>query len=199
MSSFSLQISKTTPSFWDKLIQSDRELLVNLNALGTEKWDAFWLIITDKDCWWPLFLILFYLLIKSYGWKKGAILVVFAALLVTFSDQLVNFIKDSVGRLRPNNDPILKDIIRILKTPGSYSFVSGHSTTSFAVTTFLILLLRNNYKYIFLLLIWPILFAYSRIYCGVHFPIDITLGLFLGVVIGFVFYRLSQLFLIKVD
>jgi undecaprenyl-diphosphatase len=102
-------------------------------------------------------------------------------------------------RLRPNNDPQIKDIIRALKHPSGYSFVSGHSTTSFAVTTFMILLLKNNFKYIKFLLIWPFLFAYSRIYCGVHFPIDITLGMFLGITIGLVFYRLSQLLLLKIN
>lgn len=194
-----MQITKPTPTFWDNLIQQDRDLLVNLNALGTENWDAFWMFVTNQFNWTPLFLLLFFLLTKAYGWKKGLILIVFTGLLVTFSDQLVNLIKNSVMRLRPNNDPDINEIIRILKHPRGYSFVSGHATTSFAVTTFIILLLRNNYKWIRLLLIWPFLFAYSRIYCGVHFPIDITLGLILGLIIGFVFYRLSLLFLLKVN
>jgi undecaprenyl-diphosphatase len=193
-----LQITKPLPIFWDKIIQNDKELFIKLNALGTEKWDAFWLIITDKDCWLPLFLLLFFLLIKAFGWKKGLIIILFSAILVTFSDQLVNLIKNTVGRLRPNNDPEIKDIIRVLKRPGSYSFVSGHATTSLAITTFMILLLKNNFKLIRLLLIWPLLFAYSRIYCGVHFPIDIVFGMCLGVTIGFVFYRLCLLFLLKV-
>jgi undecaprenyl-diphosphatase len=198
MPPISLQITKPVPTFWDQLIQNDKELLVKLNALGTEGWDSFWLAVTNQFYWIPLFLLLFALLIKAYGWKKGLILIGFTALLVAFSDQLVNLIKNSVQRLRPNNDPEIKDIIRALKHPRGYSFVSGHSTTSFAVTTFMILLLRNNIKYIQLLLIWPFVFAYSRIYCGVHFPIDITLGMFLGIIIGFVFYKLSLLFLLKV-
>lgn len=186
-----MQETITNPSFFDRLIIADKELLVSLNAYGSEPWDAFWLFITNQFNWIPLFLVLFFLLIKSYGWKKGLLLIVVAALLVTFSDQFVNFIKNSVMRLRPNNDPEIMDIIRALKHPRGYSFVSGHSTTSFAVTTYMIFLLRKQFKYIRLLLIWPILFAYSRIYCGVHFPIDIILGMFLGVTIGFSFYKLS--------
>ena len=50
---------------------------------------------------------------------------VMAALLITFSDQFVNFIKDSFGRLRPNNDTSINELIRILKRPSSFSFVSG--------------------------------------------------------------------------
>ena len=123
---------------------------------------------------------------------------VIAALLITFSDQFVNFIKDSFGRLRPNNDTSINELIRILKRPSSFSFVSGHSTTSFAVTTFIIATLKKHYKYPFFLLIWPILFAYSRIYVGVHFPIDIFLGMLLGILIGYVFYRISLKLLSKI-
>ncbi len=186
-------------TFWDELIQQDRELLVQLNALGSEKWDAFWLLITNQFNWIPLFLLLFILLFRAYGWKKGIALVLLSALLVAFSDQLVNLIKNTVMRLRPNNDLQLKPIIRVLKHPHGYSFVSGHATTSFAVTIFMFLLLRKHYRYIAFLFLWPMLFAYSRIYCGVHFPIDIFMGMLLGITIGVVFYRLSILLLKKIN
>ncbi|HFS67926.1 MAG TPA: phosphatase PAP2 family protein [Flavobacteriia bacterium] len=182
-------------TFWDKLIQQDREVLLQLNALGSNKWDAFWLFVTNQFNWLPLFLFLLYLIFKAYGWKKGLLIVFITALLVTFSDQLVNLIKNSVMRLRPNNDLELKTVIRALKHPRGYSFVSGHSTTSFAVTVFLFLLLRKYYKYIGFLFIWPILFAYSRIYCGVHFPIDIFMGMLLGITIGITFYKITIYFL----
>jgi undecaprenyl-diphosphatase len=192
------QITKpSTDSFFDKLIALDKELFTNLNALGFEKWDAFWLIITNQLYWTPVFLVLLFLLFKAFGWKKALVLIVFSALLVTFSDQLVNLIKHTVMRLRPNNDPELINVIRALKHPRGYSFVSGHSTTSFAVTTFMILTLKNKFKHIKFLLLWPIFFAYSRIYVGVHFPIDIFTGMLLGLTIGFVFYRLSLLLLKK--
>ncbi len=186
-------------NFWDELIRQDRELLVQLNALGSDKWDAFWLLVTNQFNWIPLFLFLFFLLFKAYGWKKGIVLVLLAALLVAFSDQLVNLIKNSVMRLRPNNDLELKTIIRALKHPHGFSFVSGHSTTSFAVTVFMVSLLRKHYKYIVFLFLWPMLFAYSRIYCGVHFPIDIFMGMLLGITIGLLFYRFSQIILRKVN
>jgi undecaprenyl-diphosphatase len=186
-------------SFIDTLIEKDKELFVYLNSLGVESWDQFWMIITDQFNWIPLFLLLFILIFKAYGWKKGIILVIVAALLVAFSDQFVNLIKDYFGRLRPNNDPTINEMIRILKRPRSFSFVSGHSTTSFAATTFMILTLKKYYKYSSLLLIWPVLFAYSRIYIGVHYPIDIFVGMLLGVLEGFIFYKISLTFLKKVS
>ena len=184
--------------FLENIIEKDKELFVYLNSLGSETFDSFWMTVTNQFSWIPLFLLMFILIFKAYGWKKGLVLVLVTALLVTFSDQFVNFIKDYFGRLRPNNDPAINGIIRILKTPRSFSFVSGHSTTSFAVTLFMILTLRKQYKYPLLLLIWPLLFAYSRIYVGVHFPVDIFMGMLLGLVIGFIFYKISLVFLKKI-
>lgn len=185
-------------SIVEKIIAYDKELFIFLNSLGSETWDNFWITLTNQFSWIPLFALLFFLIFRSYGWKKGLLLMVIAALLITFSDQFVNFIKDYFGRIRPNNDTSINEIIRILKGPRSFSFVSGHSTTSFAVSTFLIATLKKHYKYPLLLLIWPILFAYSRIYVGVHFPVDIFVGMLLGIVIGFLFYKISLTFLKKI-
>ncbi|MCK0130300.1 phosphatase PAP2 family protein [Flavobacteriaceae bacterium F08102] len=183
--------------FLDYIITKDKELFVYLNAFGTENWDQIWLGITNQFMWTPLFLFFFILIFKAYGWKKGVILLLVTAALVTFSDQYVNFLKDSFQRLRPNNDPTINTVIRILKRPRSYSFVSGHACTSFAATTFIILSLRKHYKYTYFFLIWPILFSLSRIYVGVHFPLDITVGAMNGLLIGVLFYKLSLYFLSK--
>jgi len=185
-------------SFLDNIIQLDKELLIYLNSLGSETFDSFWMLVTNQFNWIPLFLFMFFLIFRAYGWKKGLVLVLVAAFLVTFSDQFVNLIKDYFARLRPNNDPSLNNIIRILKTPQSYSFVSGHSTTSFATTVFIVASLKKQYKYPVLFLIWPILFAYSRVYLGVHYPMDIFMGMLLGILEGYLFYKIGMIFLKKI-
>ena len=65
--------------------------------------------------------------------------------------------------------------------------------------TFMIATLGKHYKYPLLLLIWPVLFAYSRVYIGVHFPLDIFIGMLLGILIGYLFYKISQVFLSKLN
>ena len=191
-----LYIINKTP-FSDQLVSYDKELFTYLNGFGNEKWDWLWLLITEQTHWIPLFVFLLYLLFKAFGLKKGLILLVFIALFVTFSDQLVNLIKHYYMRLRPCNDPDLELSIRALLHRNSYSFVSGHSTTSFAMSTFFILLLKKKYKYIRFLLIWPMLFAYSRVYLGVHFPLDIFTGMYIGLFEGILFYYLTFLFFRK--
>lgn len=185
--------------FINDIIAKDQELFIYLNSLGVEAWDQFWVIATNQFSWIPWFLMLLFLIYRAYGWKKTLLLFLVSALLVAFTDQFVNLIKNYFGRLRPNNDPEINDVIRILKNSGGFSFVSGHSTNSFAVTTFMILTLKKFYKYPYLLLIWPILFAYSRIYVGVHYPIDIFTGMLLGVLIGYTFHKISLGFLRKID
>lgn len=183
----------------DTILSFDKELFVYLNGLGNENWDTFWMTITNQLSWIPLYLLFLILIIKQLGWKKGLILVVFTALLVTFSDQFSNLMKNSFERLRPNRDPSINEFIRILKNNKSFSFISGHATTSSAVTLFMHLTLRKYYKYTLLFFIWPILFAYSRIYIGVHFPLDIICGALFGVLIGLLFYTLSLKLLAKMD
>lgn len=186
-------------SFITDILEKDRELFIYLNALGTEHWDAFWLFVTDKYTWIPLYLILLALLFWYYGWKKALTILLITAVLVAFTDQFVNLIKETTHRLRPNRDPSLQNLIRIVKNSGGYSFVSGHATNSFAVSTLMILSLRKFFKPIYAILIWPILFFYSRVYLGVHFPIDVTFGMLLGILIGYGFYRFSLLILPKLN
>ena len=57
-------------SLLDKIIRFDKELMIYLNGMGTESWDQFWIIVTNQLSWIPLYLLFFYLIFKSLGWKK---------------------------------------------------------------------------------------------------------------------------------
>ena len=177
---------------FEDIIKIDQNLLIFLNNLGSEQWDPLWLIITNQLSWSPLFILLFYLTIKSFGWKRGGVMILSMILLVAFSDQFTNLVKNSVERLRPNNNPEIKHLLRTLIKPQSFSFMSGHATTSTFFSVFVVLLLRNNYRYIYFVLFWPLIFAYSRLYLGVHFPIDIFVGILIGVTFANLYFILSK-------
>lgn len=109
-------------------------------------------------------------------------------LLVAISDQFTVFVKDNTHRLRPNNDPEILHLLRTLIKPQSFSFMSGHATTSTFFSVFVILLLREKYKRIYLILLFPLFFAYSRLYLGVHFPIDVSVGIITGIILANLYY-----------
>ena len=139
--------------------------------------------------------MLLFFIFKKSGVKKGLLVILFIAILIAVTNGFTDYIKNTVERLRPCNVPDLKDQIRHFTTiynPQSYSFFSGHSSNSTALTVFLILLYSKQSKWIYLLVLFPLVFAYSRIYLGFHFPLDILGGYITGGVIGFLLYKFTN-------
>lgn len=176
----------------DEILSYDVRLFVFLNGLGSETYDGLWLLITKQTNWIPLFLVLLYLIFKKLGTKQTLYLLLFVAVLVAFTDQVTNLFKNGFQRLRPCNNPEINDVIRIVKSSKSFSFFSGHAASSMAVTSFLYLILKRFYKYSYLLFLWPLVFAYSRIYLGLHYPLDIFSGYIFGLFSGFMIYAIYQ-------
>lgn len=177
----------------DSLLQLDRDLLVYLNGLGSETWDPFFLFITKQINWLPFYAVLIYLLLKKITTKQFLILVLVLTVFFLFTDQMTNLVKNTVQRYRPVNDPELKDVIRFVKGSKSWSFFSGHASNSSGSILILFLVLRRYYKYAFVIFFFPLIFAYTRIYLGLHFPGDILVGYLFGLTSGFLFYKLFLL------
>mgnify|MGYP001046562022 CR=1 FL=1 len=179
----------------EQLIEDDKALFLYLNHLGTETWDGLWLLITNKWTFVPLYAILLFLIQRKYGWKSLLITVVVIALMITFTDQITNVFKRGFMRPRPCGEPSIMDQVRFIAVRcGKYGFFSGHSSNSMAAAIFAGLLLKPYYKkLIYILMIWSFIVAYSRIYVGVHYPLDIICGLFFGAFAGWLFYQINQL------
>jgi len=184
----------------DQILELDKSLFIYLNSLGNVKYDFFWLTITNKFSHIPLYLFLIYLLIqkslKINKSKKKIILLLVVRIfsisfLILISDQLSNFFKNNFERLRPCYNLDLVDQIRIVKEScgGSFGFFSAHASNSFVVATFFYLFFSSKNKLSKLLFLWASIIAYSRIYVGVHYPLDIVFGSLLGFMITFFFYK----------
>lgn len=167
----------------------DVKLLIFLNALGTESTDSFWLFVTKIENWIWLYILFLFLFIKFYNRKQAVLLVLFTLLTFGISFAVKFFVKATVKRIRPNNEIDLSELIRVLQFPTDYSFFSGHASVSFAVATFMVLSLRKHSKWTYLFFIWPLLFSYSRIYVGVHYPSDILIGALVGLSLAFILYK----------
>ena len=177
----------------DKILQWDRETFVYLNSLGIEQYDLFWSTVTKFPPWIPLFVLIISLFFVKFTKREALFMILTLLVMVLFVGTLTDLTKNLVARLRPNNDQEINALIRILRWPSGFSFFSGHASSSFSVITFVVLFLRHHFKWIYLFYIWPILFAMSRIYVGVHFPIDVMFGGLVGIFSAWMFYRLYGL------
>lgn len=184
---------------WEDLIKVDRDLFRYLNNSWIGEFDSFWVFVTQIETWIPLFLFIFYLFFKKIPKPNNFIAIALIFIVAALTLFLTHVVKNYVARLRPNNEPLLMDSIRVLQTPENFSFWSGHSAVSFAVATFSVILLlkplstdtnsRFSYKWLYLIYLWPITFAFSRIFVGVHYPADITVGMIVGTLLGFAFAK----------
>lgn len=177
----------------EKILALDTELFIYLNGLGSETYDGVWLMITKQINWIPLFIVLLYIIFKKLGTKQTLFLLLFVAVLVTLTDQTTNVFKYSFQRLRPCSDPKINTIIRVVKSSSTYGFFSGHAANTMAVSTFLYLIMKRHFKYFGLLFLWPLIFAYSRIYLGLHYPLDIISGYLCGFILGFLMFKIYKI------
>lgn len=115
--------------------------------------------------------------------KDGIRTVVFLVLAVAAGDLLSDSLKTVFMRARPCR---AMEGVRLLVGCGpSYSFPSGHATNIFAAMVFLSLRYRRRYVPAFLLI--AVLVSYSRVYVGVHYPLDVAGGAALGSALAFFF------------
>lgn len=180
----------------EQLLHYDEALFLALNALGSTTWDGLWLVITHKLSFIPLYALLLFLLYKKFGWRSLLVFIVVIALMITFTDQITNVFKRGFQRSRPCGVADIADQMRFIAVRcGKYGFFSGHSSNSMAAAIFAGLLLKSHYKYIMpILVFWSLTVAYSRIYVGVHYPLDILCGLTFGAISGYLFYRIALVF-----
>lgn len=179
----------------DQLILWERELFLALNHLHTPFLDAFMYLISARWTWTAVVIALILWVFYKRSPKEAILFIVIAVLMHVACDQLTSsLIKPFFGRLRPAYHPYTKDMVmNVYNNLGwGFSFVSGHAANFFAIAMFTSLSFRNRF-YSVLVFALATLVAYSRIYLGVHFLSDIIPGSLLGVLLGYLFYRLYVL------
>lgn len=179
---------------FDALVTWDKSTLLTLNGLHTVWMDRFMWLMSETLVWLPFFLFFLYVLIRDKQSQSLWLLLTFA-LLITFTDQIASGVfKPLVERLRPTHDPDLANLVHVVNhyRGGRFGFFSSHAANVFAFAGLSLLLVRH-WIYSVLILVWASLIAYSRVYLGVHYPLDVLTGAVFGLLASFGFHYLYSI------
>lgn len=174
----------------DNLISGDQALFLWLNGFNNSFWDPVMACITNKYTWIPIYLLLLIKIVRTYGrtgWIYFSAMVV-AVLLADFITS--GIMKPYFERPRPCHDPVIGHLVhQVTGCGGRFGFASSHASTSFAVITSLWLFTRHQLPWMKWLFIWTLIYSYSRIYVGVHYPGDILVGAIVGILVALLIHK----------
>jgi undecaprenyl-diphosphatase len=168
-----------------RILDLDTALFSWLNGLHQPWLDSFMIFATKTNSWIPLYLLIIGLIFYKSGLRKGSIQLLIIILSVGLADFITSgLMKPFFERLRPCHDPFFQGNIFVpFKCGGKYGFASSHAGNTFALATILSLFFSKEWgQWIKIMLVWAAVVSYSRVYVGVHYPLDILVGALIGIV-----------------
>lgn len=184
---------------WATLIEFDKQLLLWFNGSDSLFLDGMAKTLTTASTWIPMYLALFLMVLKNNDNIRQVLLILAAVGLCVFFAGSLNdlFVKPEVARWRPARDieiAMLVDVVNDYRG-GNYGFFSSHAANTFSIAIFFSLLVRSHVLTFFLIL-WSLVNCWTRMYLGVHYPIDIMCGLVWGGTVGtaiwYLHYRIKK-------
>ena len=181
-----------------QLIHIDTEILLAINGWHAPWADTLMWIISAKETWIPLYLLLIGLLVwrsrqpstTRVKWMQKVpacvLMIIVIGLAVGAADFIASgILKDWVARPRPSRVPELEGVLHLVNgyKSGRYGFVSSHAANTMACGLLFSLIWRKKITTCGLML-WVAANCYSRMYLGVHYPLDILGGLIVGALVA---------------
>ena len=179
----------------DTIIQMDKQLLLAINGSDSLFVDYLAKTLTTAATWIPLYVSLFYVVVKNNdNFRRIICILACAGLCVLFAGTVDDLlVKPLVARLRPTHAfqiGMLVDTVDGYRG-GKYGFFSAHAANTFSIAVFFSLLMRS--RLVTLLLVgWSLTNCWTRLYLGVHYPLDILCGLLWGGSVGTGIYFLYR-------
>lgn len=192
--------STAAVGFWGQLEQADKAATLAINSVHCPASDFVWQVFSDKEIWYPLYLIVLIFLFIRLGWKKALVVTLSCILTVAACDQFANFTKEFFARFRPCWDEwMISGNLHLLEDKGNYyGFYSAHAANAFGFAICSWLGFRNDTRlkwrgYGWGICIWGVLVGVSRIFVGKHFLGDVIVGLIVGALFGWLMATLARL------
>jgi undecaprenyl-diphosphatase len=134
---------------------------------------------------WKIPLIVLLIVIVVVRRKEGVLIVVGLGLTILLSEAMSTMVlKELIDRVRPCH---INEWVRLIEgyCPKSPAFPSSHATNIAAAITFLAFFFP---RWLFVMIPLALLVGYSRVYLGVHYPLDVVGGWILGVLCGWALF-----------
>lgn len=179
----------------------DKQLFIVLNNFHFSWLDPIMVGFSAHWLWAPLYLAIAFFMVRQKKWH-GAIALLFVGITFALTDQLsVHLFKNVFERLRPCHESDIQAVIHQLEgCGGRYGFISNHAANTFGLAIFTSLFFKRR-AYSVGIFVWAALVAYSRIYVGKHYPLDVICGAIFGVITGCIVYicytKLLHVFILK--
>ena len=161
---------------WSALIELDKQLLLWFNGSDSLFLDGMAKTLTTASTWIPMYLALFYVVLKNNDNLQKILLILAAAGLCVFFAGSLNdlIVKPEVARWRPARDTEIAMMVDVVNgyRGGNYGFFSSHAANTFSIAIFFSLLIRSRVL-TFALVLWSLVNSWTRMYLGVHYPGDI--------------------------
>lgn len=163
----------------------DQKLFYQINQVWTHaSLDAFFSYLTDfakSEVFYALLVFALVFIYRRYRWQGLA--VIFGAVIISSIADFISseFLKTYFAHPRPEFANLPYEVILRRPSEGRFSFPSSHALDAFVISGFIF---SFSKKWGGGLLMMAVLIAYSRVYCGLHFPSDVLAGSFLGLWIG---------------
>ncbi len=179
----------------DTLFEIDKYLFEVINQdLSNSFFDIVLVFVRNKVVWIPLYVLLIVYFIFNFK-KKGVLIISFAMMSAGIADYTSSsIIKPQVQRLRPCNDANTATITRVDCGVG-YSFPSSHATNHFTIGMYFFLVFLGINRFISVaFILWAAIISFAQVYVGVHYPIDVTTGMMIGLFLGTLMFKLEKYF-----
>lgn len=185
-------------NFFKSLDVMDKLATIEINSWHSELTDPVWAFFSDIPVWFPLYAVIIVFLCLRLGWKKGLVVVGAALLTFAFCDMSSNLVKTLTARPRPCSDLwMLMRGLHILEDGTSFGFFSAHAANAFGIATCTLIGFRMDktrkyLRYASGMYVWAFLVSASRIFVGKHYLGDVIVGIFVGILAGWVFGSLAK-------